>query len=108
MWIWIRQTAAAHLERTRFSSSMRGRRLGRMVARAANCCDKRTRGRAGTMEHVSYLVSLLIGLLFAVAPVAGLARRFAVSYPIALVILGLLCSVIPHVPRIPLPPAVVF
>ena len=60
------------------------------------------------MEHVSYLVVLLIGLLFAVAAVAGLARRFGVSYPIALVIFGLLCSLIPRVPNIPLPPAIVF
>jgi Na+/H+ antiporter len=60
------------------------------------------------MEHVSYLLVLVIGLLFAVAAVAGLARRFAVSYPIALVIFGLLCSLIPRVPNIPLPPSVVF
>lgn len=60
------------------------------------------------MEHVSYVLVLLIGLLVAVAAVAGLARRFAVSYPIALVIFGLLCSVIPRVPNIPLPPSVVF
>jgi monovalent cation/hydrogen antiporter len=60
------------------------------------------------MDHVSYLVVLLIGLLFAVAAVAGLARRFGVSYPIALVIFGLLCSLIPRVPNIPLPPSIVF
>ncbi len=60
------------------------------------------------MDHVSYLVLLLAGLLLAVTAVAGLARRFGVSYPIALVIFGLLCSLIPHIPRIPLPPSVVF
>src|SRR4051794_30025551 len=60
------------------------------------------------MDHVGYLVVLLIGLLFAVAGVAGLARRFGVSYPIALVIFGLLCSLIPRVPHIPLPPSIVF
>jgi monovalent cation/hydrogen antiporter len=60
------------------------------------------------MDHVNYILVLLIGLLFAVAAVAGLARRFALSYPIALVIFGLLCSLIPHVPRIPLPPSIVF
>lgn len=60
------------------------------------------------MDHVDYLVVLLIGLLCAVAVVAGLARRFAVSYPIALVVFGLLCSLIPHVPKVPLPPSVVF
>ncbi|HEY3703418.1 MAG TPA: Na+/H+ antiporter [Terracidiphilus sp.] len=60
------------------------------------------------MDHVDYVVVLLIGLLCAVAAVAGLARRFAVSYPIALVVFGLLCSLIPHVPRIVLPPSLVF
>jgi CPA1 family monovalent cation:H+ antiporter len=60
------------------------------------------------MDYVSYVLILLIGLLFAVAAVAGLARRFAVSYPIALVIFGLLCSLIPRVPNIPLPPSIVF
>src|SRR6266568_9218172 len=60
------------------------------------------------MDHVNNILVLLIGLLCAVAAVAGLARRFAVSYPIVLVIFGLLCSLLPHVPRIPLPPSVVF
>jgi monovalent cation/hydrogen antiporter len=60
------------------------------------------------MQNVNTVVVLLIGLLFAVAAVAGFARRFALSYPIALVIFGLLCSLIPHVPRIPLPPSIVF
>src|SRR5579863_5985233 len=60
------------------------------------------------MEHVDYVVVLLIGLLFAIAAVAGVARRLGVSYPIVLVIFGLLCSLLPHVPRIPLPPSIVF
>ena len=60
------------------------------------------------MDQVNYILVLLIGLLFAVAAVAGLARRFALSYPIVLVVFGLLCSLIPHVPRIPLPPSIVF
>jgi monovalent cation/hydrogen antiporter len=60
------------------------------------------------MDHVNYILVLLIGLLFAVAAVAGLARRLTLSYPIVLVIFGLLCSLIPHVPRIPLPPSIVF
>lgn len=60
------------------------------------------------MEHVDTIVVLVAGLLCAVAAVAGLARRFAVSYPIALVIFGLFCSVLPNVPRIPLPPDIVF
>src|SRR3954451_3575612 len=60
------------------------------------------------MDHINYILVLLMALLCAVAAVAGLARRFAVSYPIVLVIFGLLCSVIPRVPRIPLPPSIVF
>lgn len=60
------------------------------------------------MDHINYVLVLLIGLLFAVAAVAGLARRLAISYPIVLVIFGLLCSLIPRVPRIPLPPSIVF
>lgn len=60
------------------------------------------------MEHIDYILVLLIGLLGVVAAVAGLARRFAVSYPIVLVIFGLLCSLLPRVPRVPLPPSVVF
>ena len=60
------------------------------------------------MDQVNYILVLLIALLCAVAAVAGLARRFAVSYPIVLVIFGLLCSLLPHVPRIPLPPSIVF
>ncbi len=60
------------------------------------------------MDQVNYMLVLLIGLLCAVAAVAGLARRLAVSYPIVLVIFGLLCSLLPHVPRIPLPPSIVF
>jgi monovalent cation/hydrogen antiporter len=60
------------------------------------------------MDHVNEILLLLIGLLCSVAAVAGLARRFAVSYPIVLVIFGLLCSLLPHIPRIPLPPSLVF
>src|SRR6201986_237717 len=64
--------------------------------------------RTHLMDHVNEILLLLIGLLCSVAAMAGLARRFAVSYPIVLVIFGLLCSLIPHVPRIPLPPSMVF
>jgi monovalent cation/hydrogen antiporter len=60
------------------------------------------------MEQINYLLVLVLGLLFAIAAVAGVARRLSVSYPIALVIFGLLCSLLPHVPRIPLPPTLVF
>ena len=60
------------------------------------------------MDHVNYILVLLIGLLCAVTAVAGLARRFAVSYPIVLVVFGLLCSLLPDIPRVPLPPSLVF
>jgi len=60
------------------------------------------------MDQVSHILILLLGLLFSVAAVAGLARRVAISYPIVLVIFGLLCSLLPHVPHIPLPPSLVF
>jgi monovalent cation/hydrogen antiporter len=65
-------------------------------------------GGRSSMHDLNYAVLLLMGLLFAVAAVAGVARRLAVSYPIVLVVFGLLCSLIPHVPRIPLSPSVVF
>lgn len=60
------------------------------------------------MDHLNYILVVLIGLLCGVAAVSGLARRFALSYPIVLVIFGSLCSLIPHIPRIPLAPDFVF
>ena len=60
------------------------------------------------MDHVNYILVLLIGLLCAVAAVAGLARRLGVSYPIVLVVFGLLCSLLPHVPHVQLSPSLVF
>jgi len=59
------------------------------------------------MEHVSSLQALLLGLLTVVALLGGLARRLSVSYPILLVLVGLFCSLLPHVPRIPLSPDLV-
>ena len=60
------------------------------------------------MDHLNYILVLLIGLLCAVAAVAGLARRHAVSYPIVLVIFGLMCSLLPRVPHVQLSPSLVF
>ncbi len=60
------------------------------------------------MEHLGYLQAVLLGLLTLIVAFAGLARRFAISYPIVLVIAGLLCSLLPHMPRVPLPPDLVF
>jgi CPA1 family monovalent cation:H+ antiporter len=60
------------------------------------------------MEHVSHILILVIALLFSVAAVAALARRVAIAYPIVLVVFGLLCSLLPNVPHVPLPPSLVF
>ncbi len=56
------------------------------------------------MEHVYPLQLTLLCLLAGVAAVAVLARRLGTSYPILLVLAGLIGSLVPHVPRIPLPP----
>lgn len=59
------------------------------------------------MEHVTALQMLLLVLLAAVALFAALAQRLSLSYPIVLVLAGLICSVLPHVPRVPLSPNMV-
>lgn len=51
---------------------------------------------------------LLLFLLALVVAFASLARKFAIPYPIILVLGGLGISLIPGVPRIPLNPDVVF
>ncbi len=51
---------------------------------------------------------VMLTLLIAIALIAGVARRLSVSYPIVLVIAGLLTSFVPHLPRVPLPPNLVF
>ena len=58
--------------------------------------------------NLSSLQLVLLSLLVAIALLAGVARRLAVSYPIVLVVAGLLCSFIPRVPRVPLSPDLVF
>src|ERR1700748_375673 len=60
------------------------------------------------MDHLNSTQLLLLGLITATVAFAGVARRFQVSYPIVLVVRGLVCSLIPHVPRIPLAPEMVF
>ena len=47
-------------------------------------------------------------LLIVVVFFAGLAKRLQIPYPILLVLAGLTISFIPHVPRIPLNPQIVF
>ena len=58
--------------------------------------------------NLSSLQLVFLTLLVAIALIAGVARRLSVSYPIVLVIAGLLSSFIPGVPRVPLPPDLVF
>ena len=54
------------------------------------------------------LQAVLLLLLVLVAVFAALAQRMRVPYPIVLVIAGLFVSFVPHVPRVPLDPDVVF
>lgn len=60
------------------------------------------------MNGVHPLELSLLALLTLVAVVAALARRLKTSYPILLVIVGLVCALIPQVPDVPLPPDLVF
>jgi Na+/H+ antiporter len=61
-------------------------------------------GSAGV--HAAETILLL--LLLMVAVFALIARRLRISYPIVLVVAGLLISFVPHIPRIPLNPDLVF
>lgn len=61
-----------------------------------------------TMNGVHPMQAVILGLLALVAVVAGLARRLSISYPILLVLVGLICSLIPQIPDVPLPPDLVF
>ncbi|WP_419806148.1 Na+/H+ antiporter [Terriglobus sp.] len=62
----------------------------------------------GSMTPIHTLELVLLSLLIAVAAISGVARRFSMSYPIVLVLVGLLGSLVPHLPRVPLPPDIVF
>src|SRR5580693_894895 len=57
-------------------------------------------------SHVLQRIGIL--LLAIIAFFAGLARRLNVPYPILLVLAGLGLSFLPHVPRVPLSPDIVF
>ena len=61
---------------------------------------------ASDSVHAVQIVFLL--LLSIVAVFTVVARRLRIPYPIVLVIGGLLISFLPHVPLIPLNPALVF
>lgn len=60
---------------------------------------------AGGIHHAELI---LLFLLFLVAGLTALSRRFQTPYPIVLVIGGLLLSFIPNLPRISLNPNIVF
>jgi Na+/H+ antiporter len=61
---------------------------------------------SGESLHAVEIVILL--LLVMVAGFAVMARRLQVPYPIVLVLAGLVISFVPHVPRVPLDPNIVF
>ncbi len=58
--------------------------------------------------HLPGVQLIVLTLLIGIALVAGIARRLAVSYPIVLVVCGLLVSFVPGLPRVPLSPDLVF
>ena len=51
---------------------------------------------------------LILGLLIAVAALVTIARRFGISYPLFLVIGGLVLGLVPGVPRVHVDPDVIF
>jgi CPA1 family monovalent cation:H+ antiporter len=53
-------------------------------------------------------VELLIGLLFGVAALAWAATRLKISYPILMVIGGLIIGLIPGLPEVQLSPDLIF
>ncbi|HUZ94855.1 MAG TPA: Na+/H+ antiporter [Edaphobacter sp.] len=61
---------------------------------------------SGASLHALETVILL--LLMMVAVFAVIAHRLKVPYPIVLVLAGLLISFVPHMPRVPLDPSLVF
>jgi monovalent cation/hydrogen antiporter len=59
-------------------------------------------------ESLHAVETVILLLLVLVACFAAIARRLKVPYPIVLVLAGLAISFVPHVPRVPLDPNVVF
>jgi len=62
-------------------------------------------GSGGSLHAAETVILLLLVL---VAGFAVMARRLKVPYPIVLVIAGLIISFLPHMPRVPLDPNLVF
>jgi CPA1 family monovalent cation:H+ antiporter len=62
----------------------------------------------GAGESLHAVETVILLLLVLVAGFAVMARRLKVPYPIVLVLAGLGISFLPHIPRIPLEPKIVF
>lgn len=62
----------------------------------------------GASDNVHTVQAIVLLLLAMVAAFAVVAQRLKVPYPIVLVIAGLGISFVPHVPRVPLDPNLVF
>ncbi len=62
----------------------------------------------GSGESLHAVETVILLLLVLVAGFAAIARRLKVPYPIVLVLAGLGISFVPHIPRVPLDPNVVF
>ena len=99
-------TDAAKLAAARGGSAARARRC-RAAAGAARRRDLTGSNppRDGAMTESQ--VELLIGLLVVAIPLVALARRAHVSYPIVLVLGGLLLGFVPGLPRVQLDPNLV-
>src|ERR1700735_4408672 len=64
--------------------------------------------RMGSGESLHAVETVILLLLVLVAVFAVMAHRLKVPYPIVLVLAGLGISFLPHIPRIPLDPNIVF
>ena len=62
----------------------------------------------GSGESFHAVETVILLLLVLVAGFAAMARRLKVPYPIVLVLAGLAISFVPHMPRVPLDPNIVF
>jgi len=58
--------------------------------------------------HLHTVQVIVLFLLFLVAVFAAVAQRIQIPYPILLTLAGLAIAFVPHVPRIPLQPDLVF
>lgn len=59
-------------------------------------------------SHLEVVQVVVLFLLFLVAVFAAIAQRLKIPYPILLTLTGLVIAFVPHVPRIPLNPNLVF